>query len=316
MLKLIIHPSQLLLNFVLSLCLNLSKPPQSHLLRTVEALIVSKEKKTWAGLYRQWVEAPDASAVADFFRASPWSEQQIGQSLSQFGFNDALKRAWEENIEPLIYVSIDDSLTVKDKDTKALEGVDWFHDHNASPKKKSNYRHGAVQISCRVQVGAYSYTLAWRLYLREKTVRRLNRKRPGDNRLKFKSKYRLAREMLAELKPFIPKGWKVYVLFDSWYASAKLLKFIRRQGKGWHVLCAIKSNRTLDGVQVTQLDQSLRHKRYTHNLFTMATLWGSSEGSVSPFGGGCDWTPSTRTRPRDASSLPAVKRALRVLWRR
>ena len=61
----------------------------------------------------------------------------------------------------------------------------------------------------------------------------------------------------------VPKGWKVYVLFDSWYASAKVIKFIRRQGKGWHVLCAIKSNRTLDGIQVNQLDQSLRHKRYT-----------------------------------------------------
>ncbi len=263
MLKLIIHPSQLLLNFVLSLCLNLSKPQQSHWLRTVEALIVSNERKTLAGLYRQWVEAPAPSAVADFFRVSPWSDQEIGQSLSQFGLKDALKRALDESIEPIIYVSIDDSLTGKDKDTKALEGVDWFHDHNVSTKKKSHYRNGAVHISCRVQVGTYSYTFAWRLYLREKTVRRLNRKRSKDQRLKFKSKYRLAREMLAELKPLVPKGWKVYVLFDSWYSSAKLVKFIRRQGKSWHLLCAIKSNRTLSGVQVTQLDQSLRHKRYT-----------------------------------------------------
>ena len=60
MLKLIVHPSQLLLNFVLSLCLSLSKPQQSHLLRTVEALIVSDERKTLTGLYRQWVEATDA----------------------------------------------------------------------------------------------------------------------------------------------------------------------------------------------------------------------------------------------------------------
>lgn len=252
MLKLIIHPSKLLLNFVLSLCLNLSKPQQSHLLRTVEALIVSNERKTLAGLYRQWVEAPDTSAVSDFFRASPWSAQEIGQSLSQFGIKDLIERALNEGIEPIIYVSIDDSLTRKDKDTKALEVVDWFHNHNDSTKKKPNYGNGAVHVSCRVQVGARGYTFAWRLYLREKTVRRLNRKRPQDKKLKFKSKYRLAKEMLAELKPFIPKGWKVYVLFDSWSASAKLVKFIRRQGKSWHLLCAIKSHRTLDGVQVTQ----------------------------------------------------------------
>ena len=90
--------------------------------------------------------------MADFFRASPWSEQQIGQSLSQFGLNDALKRALKENIEPIIYVSIDDSLTLMDKDTKALEGVDWFHDHNASTKKKSNYRSG----SCPCQLSGTS----------------------------------------------------------------------------------------------------------------------------------------------------------------
>ena len=144
--------------------------------------------------------------MADFFRASPWSDQQMGQSLSQFGLNDALKRALDENIEPIIYVSIDDSLTEKDKDTKALDGVDWFHDHNASTKKKSHYRNGAVHVSCRVQVGAYSYTFAWRLYLREKTVRRLNRKRPANNRLKFKSKYRLAKEMLCGAETSCSQG--------------------------------------------------------------------------------------------------------------
>jgi len=69
--------------------------------------------------------------------------------------------------------------------------------------------------------------------------------------------------MLKELKPQMPKGYRIYVLFDSWYTSAKLLKFIRKQGKNWHVLCAIKSNRTLDGIQVKQLEQQLKHKRYT-----------------------------------------------------
>ncbi len=264
MLKLIIQPSTVLLNFVLSLCITLSKPQRLHLLRTVEALIVSDERKTLSGLYRQWVEAPDVSAVADFFRVSPWSAQEMGIALNQFVMNDVIRRAKAKGIEPTIFVSIDDSLTQKDKGTTALEAVAWFHDHNASTKKKSVYSNGATHISCRVQVGEYSYTFAWRMYLREKTVRRLNRKRPIGERLKFKSKYRLAREMLVELKSFIPKGWRVYILFDSWYASAKLLKFIQRQGKSWYVLCTIKSNRTLNGIQVSQLNQRLKHKRYTH----------------------------------------------------
>ena len=162
----------------------------------------------------------------------PGKDQQIRQALSKWVIEDLIQRAATQKIKPIIYVSIDDSLTSKDKDTSALEGVDWYHDHHASTKKKSIDQKVAVHLSCRVQIEEYSYTFAWRMYLRAKTVRRLNRKRPLNQKLKFKSKYRLAREMLVELKPLIPQGCLVYVLFDSWYASAKLLKFIRRLGKG------------------------------------------------------------------------------------
>jgi transposase len=64
----------------------------------------------------------------------------------------------------------------------------YSRDHNASTKNKSVYRNGAVHISCRVQLGEHSYTFAWRIYMRAKTVRRLNRHRPKEQRLKFKSK--------------------------------------------------------------------------------------------------------------------------------
>jgi transposase len=44
------------------------------------------------------------------------------------------------------------------------------------------------------------------------------------------------------------------------------LKFCRRQG--WHVICAIKSNRTLDGVKLSTRNQRLKHQRYTRVLPT------------------------------------------------
>ena len=263
MLKLIIQPSAVLLNFLLSLCLTLTRPQQMHVVRTVEALIVTDGRKTLANLYRQWVEAPDESALSDFFRVSPWSGEEMGQALSRFLFEDALRRAQADGSQPIVYVSLDDSLSGKDKGTHALEGVDWRYDHTASSKKTPRYRNGLVHVSCRVQLGKYSYTLGWRLYLRAKTVRRLNRQRAKGQRLSFKSKYALARELLLELKQLIPKGWRVYVLFDSWYASAKLLKFIHRQGKGWPTLCAIKSNRQLNGLPLAQWNQQLRHRHYT-----------------------------------------------------
>ena len=261
MIKLIIHPTTLLLNFVLSLQLSLSQPQQRHVERLVEALIVSQGRKTLAHLYRQWVDAPDESAVSDFLRVSPWSAEEMNLSVSEFGLRELLQRASLETSTPIAYVSFDDSLTGKDQDTHALEGVDIHHDHNASRKGTSTYRKGMVHVSCRIQVGQYSYPFTWRLYLRAKTVRRLNRDRFSSKRLKFKSKYRLAREMLSELKALMPDSYQVYVLFDSWYASAKLLKFIARQG--WFSLCAIKSNRTLNGIKLSVWNQRLKHTHYT-----------------------------------------------------
>ena len=115
-------------------------------------------------------------------------------------------------------------------------------------------------MEVRLELGTRSYAYDWRLYLREKTVRRLNRERDPKQRLHFRKKTTLAQEMLAGLQQLLPAGFQVYVLFDSWYAANRLLKFCRRQG--WHVVCAIKSNRKLDNKQLSQWPQALRHQRY------------------------------------------------------
>jgi hypothetical protein len=125
-----------------------------------------------------------------------------------------------------------------------------------------------VFVLLRLHVGPFSFTIDLRPYVREKTVRRLNRQRPKEKRLKFRTKYAIARTMLAEVQPLIPKGYPVYVLFDSWYASAKLIKWCRRQH--WHVICALKSNRCLNEVQVRAHHQRLKHQRYTRVTLTAA----------------------------------------------
>lgn len=67
--------------------------------------------------------------------------------------------------------------------------------------------------------------------------------------------------MLEAVAALIPDGYQVYVLCDSWYAAASLMKWCRAQD--WHVICRLKSNRSLDGVQVRHHDQRWEHKRYT-----------------------------------------------------
>ena len=79
-------------------------------------------------------------------------------------------------------------------------------------------------------MGLLGFTFDTQLYLREKTIRKLNRHRQPGKRLSFRSKYRIARAMLVEMAALLPKELRVYVTFDSWYASAKLIQFCRRQG--------------------------------------------------------------------------------------
>jgi hypothetical protein len=91
-------------------------------------------------------------------------------------------------------------------------------------------------------------------------VRHLNRARTKANRLAYRSKYNLAREMLLDLEELLPAGSQVYVLFDSWYASAKLINLCLR--KHWQVVCALKANRKIEKQRIDRYDQTLKHKPY------------------------------------------------------
>ena len=261
MLKLIVQHSPKLLAFLCSLSLRLSKPQLHHVLRLAAALIVSETRhKTIAGVYRLIVDAPDPSNGADTLRISPWTPEDLRAPLRHFIVADLVAYAQQSN-QWTLYVSLDDSLGAKDKGTRHLEAVDYHHDHTKSQgKKQPYYTNGTVHVEVRLELGARSYAYDWRLYLREKTVRRLNRQRAPEQRLRFWKKTMLAQTMLAELQLLLPPGFHVYVLFDSWYAANRLLKFCRRHS--WHVMCAIKSNRQLDDKKLSTWPQTLKHQRY------------------------------------------------------
>ena len=261
MIKQIVQHSAQLVEFIVLLQLNLAKPQYRHVLNIADTVIVCEAPhKTLTTLYDLLVDAPDASNAADCLRISPWKAVDLREPLRDFTIGDLMQAAslLEEEV---LWVSIDDSLTAKDKGTTCLQAVDWHHDHTKSVGKKQAYTNGTQHVEVRIQLGNQAYVYDWGLYLREKTVRRLNRQRKKGQRLSFCSKYRIVRAILADLKQRLPARFPVYVLFDSWYASNKLLKFCRRQG--WHVICAIKSNRTLDGVKLSEWNQRLKHQPYT-----------------------------------------------------
>jgi len=260
MLTAIVQHSQELVAFIAVLNLALYQPQIRHLIQMVDALLTSNDTKTISGLYRLLKGQPDPKNGADFLRESPWEAEDISAPRQRWMVNKFLELASQVNIAFEIFIGIDDSLGKKGKATKHLEAVDYHHNHTESSKKRQSYTNGYVYVEVHLQLGPFGFLYDTRLFLREKTIRRLNRERPSEKHLRYRSKYALAREMLVDLEPLLPTGHKVYVLFDSWYASKKLINFCRRER--WHVICAIKSNRRIDKVRIDRHNLALRHKPY------------------------------------------------------
>jgi hypothetical protein len=260
MLPLIVQHSEALTNFVLALQLALYQPQIRHRLEIVDALIVCHQRKTLSGLSRLLHHSVDPKALADFFRESPWSVDLITQPRKKFMLAKILELAQAAGIALKILVSLDDSLGKKGKATKHLDAVDHYHNHSESTRKRQSWSNGYIYVELHVQIGPFGFLFDTQLYLREKKVRQLNRQRAREKRLSYRSKYNLAREMLLDLDALLPTESQVYVLFDSWYASAKLINLCLRQQ--WQVICALKSNRKIEKQRIDRYHQTLKHKPY------------------------------------------------------
>ena len=275
MLTRIVHNSPKLCAFINQLNFNLSRPQRQHILNLADALLVCEDEKTLAALQRQFIQAPDASNMADFLRISPWKAEDVRSAVRLSQVNWAVAQAERLGLPKVLYINIDDSLGEKDQDTRHLEAVDWFHDHSESTKSKPVFKNAFCYLAANLRIGKMVVTVDLRLYLRAKTVRRLNRYRQPGRRIPFRSKNSLARSILAALRPQLPPGWIVYVQFDNWYASEQLIKYVRRQG--WHVTCGLKHNRKLNGQRLDQIASALRHRRYLHIQVTAA------DGNPTPY---------------------------------
>jgi DDE superfamily endonuclease len=251
--KTIVHRSAAAVTFVGLLGLTLHAPQIRHLERLADLLVVAPRRKTLAELAAQELDGVDASNLADFFRISPWDSDHLHVRICEFLFQ--YLKTHNGTCKQPIFLSLDDSLANKDKGTRRLEAVDWFFDHKCRRMVKASNH-----VSLSISWGTFYFPLLERLYLRQTTVRKLNRQRSGKPKLRYVSKLELARQLLAQISSLLPKGVPVYVLFDSWYTSAKLLRWIRQQG--WHVIAGIKSNRKLSGQTVAARHRDLKGRPY------------------------------------------------------
>jgi hypothetical protein len=237
----------------------LSEPQREHGQRFCDLLVMSARRKTLAELADQELDGVDPSNLADFLRISPWEPDDLRIPLFVF----ILRYLASRGIDPkeALFLTIDDSLAIKDKGTHKLDTVDWHFDHNRKRTVKASNH-----VVLGIHWGGFHFPLLWRIYLRACTVRKLN-KRKGK-KLRYYSKLELTQQMLEQILPHLPAALRVYVLFDSWYTSAKLVKWIGSQG--WHVIAGLKSNRKVSGQKLTAWHHAFKGKRYEHIRVALA----------------------------------------------
>jgi hypothetical protein len=290
----IVAPTQTLMKFINGLQLNLSEPQMRHVSQFMDALLACEGTKTIAKLNRLILDATDQSAFTDFFTYSPWSNEDLRKQVQRCLINWVAAENKAAFLKKPIYISIDDSKNEKPKASLHFEVTDWFF----NTAEGRGYFYGVSFINVHLSCGQRSTPVTLRLYLRQSTVRRINRHRGKNRRLPFKSKYTIAKEILAELAPYLPNDVPVYVLFDSWYASAKLINFCRT--RGWHVICALKHNRNFTRKGTNQARQLQKHAHYTRNRDFQPIMVKSSDSST------CYWVSHQRGYLNDISDEVSI----------
>jgi hypothetical protein len=165
-------------------------------------------------------------------------------------------------------ISIDDSKSPKPKVSLHFEVTGWHLDTNEG----RGFEYGVVFITVHI------VPLALRLYLRKNPLQKINRARAKGKRLPFKSKLTLAKEILKELASLLPKQTPVYVLFDSCYASKKLIKLCRQWG--YRMICVLKHNRNFKKKDATTARHLSQLARYMRNREFKSVMVNSSDSST------------------------------------
>jgi len=270
MLTWIVAHSDALCNFLTPLLIDLSPAQLRHALNCVEALLVCTSKHKTLSALTRLLRLPHADefALADFFRASPWESAPIQKAVTLFLLR-AVCTIQQQTGWRLLFMRIDDALCPKDVATTALEAVTFHYDHCAPRRQKGKFTNGSRYVTLGLQFGPAQFVLAWRLYLPRKLVKPLNRTRTAETKLTFHKLTTLVEQMLDEIAPHLPKGSRVYVLFDAWYDNQHLQKKIRAHG--WHWICATRSNRNVSDRPLCHWWSHLDHQRITRVVVRSAT---------------------------------------------
>ena len=212
--------SQLVSQFLLELSAGiLSKPQQWHLVQFVLALIVGPGRHTCSGQARTWHYNRVASSIKRFLTDAPWEAADLARRWQLRVMVLLNCRAAHEPIQLIL----DDTVCAKCGDH--MEG------------RSRHYGDGRIQwghckVTLMVRCGSLKVPFAFRIYVTKEVA--------ALQGLPFFTKLELAQQMLDEFTA--PAGRRVVVLFDSFYTSKVLLRYVCHQ-RQWELLARIESTR-------------------------------------------------------------------------
>ena len=209
-------------NFFSKLDIKLSKPQTNHLNCFVEGIINCDKRKNVSNIWEHSLNSKDRSSFNKFLLYSPWSKDKMNRKRIDFAAKELVKASSDEPI----FLSIDDTLSVKRTQSKSIEGLKFNHSHTSGKREWSH-----CQVSLHGFSNGLSLPLDFKTYLGEECCEQQSRN--------FKSKGELALDMLEGFN--FQKLHKSYLLMDSWYSSSDVIN--EAQSLGFQVISGLKSNR-------------------------------------------------------------------------
>ena len=209
-------------NFFSKLNVKLSKPQRNHLNSFVEGIISCDKRKNISNIWEHSLNSRDRSSFSKFILYSPWSKDEVNSKRINFAVEELNKAS----IDKPIFLSIDDTLSVKRAQSKSIEGLKYNHSHTSGKREWSH-----CQVSLHGFSNGLSLPLDFKTYLDEESCKQQNRN--------FKSKGDLALDMLKGFN--FQQDQKSYLLMDSWYSSSDVINEAQRLG--FQVISGLKSNR-------------------------------------------------------------------------
>jgi len=197
----------------------MTKPQQRHLWLVVVGLIGMLQRRTLTGLSRQPGMERHESSVKRFMTHSPWDESRMRSAVQRTVLEAVARQPAGTPVELII----DDTATVKHG--PHMEGIGRHY-------CDGRVRWGHCKVTLFVVCGEVKAPWDFRVYVPEKAAEAQG--------LCFATKLDLARQMLASFPDLPERG--VCVLFDSFYLSKALLKYVCLERR-WDLVARMESHR-------------------------------------------------------------------------